>query len=151
MLVIKMTHSYYGMQLYRRWGLKGAANPGGRAARLMCGQTTACEKAADESGICMPQVGLKGEPPILEGELPFDVRPDDSMWNLSDGRLLEVSLAKQDRMRWWPHVLTSEPQINIQKVRNYLDLCAIACSTAVCMFLSMRCNSLLAAVAASAD
>jgi hypothetical protein len=63
------------------------------------------------------QVGLKGQPPILEGELPFDVKPDDSMWNLADGRLLELSLAKQDAMRWWPHVLQGEPQINIQKVR----------------------------------
>lgn len=62
------------------------------------------------------QVGLKGQPPTLEGELPFDVKPDDCMWNLSDGQLLEVSLAKQDRMRWWPHVLKGEPEINIQQV-----------------------------------
>jgi hypothetical protein len=62
-------------------------------------------------------VGLKGQPPILEGELPFDVKPDDSMWNLADGQLLELSLAKQDGMRWWPHVLWGEPEINIQKVR----------------------------------
>ena len=40
------------------------------------------------------------------------------MWNLADGRLLELSLAKQDAMRWWPHVLQGEPQINIQKVRR---------------------------------
>lgn len=64
------------------------------------------------------QVGLKGQPVILEGELPFEVRPDDSVWNLSDGRLLEVSLAKQDRMRWWPHVLKGQPEINVQKVRQ---------------------------------
>lgn len=63
------------------------------------------------------QVGLKGQPPILEGELPFDVKPDDSMWNLADGRMLELSLAKQDGMRWWPHVLRGEPEINIQKVQ----------------------------------
>ena len=63
------------------------------------------------------QVGLKGQPPILEGELPHDVKPDDCMWNLSDGKLLEVSLAKGDTMRWWAHVLKSEPEINTQKVR----------------------------------
>ncbi len=62
-------------------------------------------------------MGLKGQPPILEGDLPHDVKPDDCMWNLSDGRLLEVNLVKQDGMRWWSHVLASEPQINTQKVR----------------------------------
>ena len=66
-------------------------------------------------------MGLKGQPPILEGELPFDVKPDDSMWNLADGRLLELSLAKQDGMRWWPHVLRGEPEINIQKVDVHVD------------------------------
>ena len=41
------------------------------------------------------QVGLKGQPPVLDGELPFSVKTDDSVWNLSDskdGRVLEVSL-----------------------------------------------------------
>lgn len=61
-------------------------------------------------------MGLKGQPPILEGALPHDVKPDECMWNLSDGRLLEVNLAKQDAMRWWAHVLASEPQIDTQKV-----------------------------------
>lgn len=40
------------------------------------------------------QVGMKGEQPVLDGELPFSVKTDDSVWNLSDtkdGRVLEVS------------------------------------------------------------
>lgn len=62
------------------------------------------------------QVGLKGQPPILEGALPFPVQTDECLWNLADGRLLEISLAKADRMRWWPAVLQGEPEINLQKV-----------------------------------
>lgn len=64
----------------------------------------------------MQQVGLKGQPPILEGALPFLVQTDECLWNLADGRLLEISLAKSDRMRWWPAVLQGEPEINLQKV-----------------------------------
>jgi len=38
-------------------------------------------------------VGLKGQEPVLDGELPYSVKTDDSVWNLSDskdGRVLEV-------------------------------------------------------------
>ena len=45
------------------------------------------------------------------------MQTDECLWNLADGRLLEISLAKADRMRWWPAVLQGEPEINLQKVR----------------------------------
>ena len=67
------------------------------------------------------QVGLKGQEPVLDGELPFPIKADDSVWNLSDskdGRSLEISLAKADAMRWWPAVVKGQPEINLQKVRE---------------------------------
>ena len=69
------------------------------------------------------QVGLKGQEPVLDGELPFPIKADDSVWNLSDskdGRLLEISLAKADAMRWWPTVVKGQPEINLQKLREAL-------------------------------
>ena len=38
-------------------------------------------------------VGVKGQPPILDGEMYAAVKPDDSFWN-SDGTALEITLQK---------------------------------------------------------
>ncbi|GFR52746.1 hypothetical protein Agub_g15357 [Astrephomene gubernaculifera] len=61
------------------------------------------------------RVGLKGQPPILEGEFPEPVKPDDSMWALVDS-CVEVTLAKAEGLHWWGAVLRGEPLIDTQKV-----------------------------------
>mmetsp|Transcript_1440 Transcript_1440/g.4165 ORF Transcript_1440/g.4165 Transcript_1440/m.4165 type:complete len:312 (+) Transcript_1440:81-1016(+) len=61
------------------------------------------------------KVGLKGQPPVLEGELSEPVKVDDSMWNC-DGKYIEVTLQKIDTMHWWKSVVKGEPEINTQKV-----------------------------------
>ncbi|PSC70314.1 BOBBER 1-like isoform A [Micractinium conductrix] len=62
------------------------------------------------------RVGLKGQPPVLDGPLFAAVKPDDCLWNLVDGRQLEVTLAKRDGMQWWRCVVTGQPEIDVQKV-----------------------------------
>lgn len=62
------------------------------------------------------KLGLKGQPPILEGELFSAIQPDDSMWNVLDGKLLEVTLQKVDSMSWWRSIIKGEPEIDVQKV-----------------------------------
>ena len=62
------------------------------------------------------RAGLKGQPPILEGQLTHLVRPDDCLWNVLDGRVLEITLQKVDTMAWWKSVLSGEPEIDTQKV-----------------------------------
>lgn len=42
----------------------------------------------------MLQVGVKGQPPVLDGELHDQVKPDDCFWNISDGKLIEITLQK---------------------------------------------------------
>jgi hypothetical protein len=61
------------------------------------------------------KVGLKGQPPILEGELSEAIKPDDSLWNIADNTV-ELSLTKYDGMHWWSRVLKGEPEIDVQKV-----------------------------------
>lgn len=61
-------------------------------------------------------VGLKGQPPILAGELYAAVKPDDCCWNVVDGRVLEVTLAKASGMEWWRAVVRGEPEIDVQRV-----------------------------------
>lgn len=62
------------------------------------------------------RVGLKGQPLVLDGPLFASVKPDDCLWNLVDGRQLEVTLAKRDEMQWWRCVVKGEPEIDTQAV-----------------------------------
>lgn len=79
-------------------------------------------------GMSGAKVGLKGEEPILAGDLAANVQPDDCMWNLADSKMLEITLAKSDAMRWWPHVLKGEPELNLQKVHHQMTAsCVDSC------------------------
>lgn len=62
------------------------------------------------------RVGLKGQPAVLDGPLFAPVKPDDCLWNLVDGRQLEVTLHKVDAMQWWRCIVQGEPEIDVQKV-----------------------------------
>lgn len=41
--------------------------------------------------------GLKGHPPILDGDFPHEVKVDESSWLLEDGRVLLINLEKVSR------------------------------------------------------
>jgi hypothetical protein len=62
------------------------------------------------------RVGLKGQPPILDGALAEPVRPDDCLWNVADGCAVELSLTKAEGMHWWRAVLAGDPPIDTQAV-----------------------------------
>jgi hypothetical protein len=38
------------------------------------------------------------------------------LWNLVDGRVVELTLQKADGMQWWRSVVRGEPEIDVQKV-----------------------------------
>ncbi|GAX76152.1 hypothetical protein CEUSTIGMA_g3596.t1 [Chlamydomonas eustigma] len=61
------------------------------------------------------KVGVKGQPPILDGEMSELVKIDDSMWAM-EGSVVEITLQKQDGMHWWSRVLKNDEAINTQKV-----------------------------------
>ncbi|KAG5327852.1 NUDC protein, partial [Pseudoatta argentina] len=60
--------------------------------------------------------GLKGHPPILTGDFPHEVKLEESTWVIEDGKLLLINLEKVNKMQWWAHVITSEPEISTKKV-----------------------------------
>ncbi|KAI9104995.1 nuclear movement protein nudC [Phlyctochytrium arcticum] len=62
------------------------------------------------------KVALKGQEPIMEGELCADIRVDDSTWTLESGELL-IHLEKQNQMEWWKNVLTHHPAIDTTKIQ----------------------------------
>ncbi|KAF6146082.1 hypothetical protein GIB67_033441 [Kingdonia uniflora] len=62
------------------------------------------------------KVGLKGQPPIIEGDLFETVKVDDCFWSIEDGSFISVLLTKQNQMEWWKYVVKGEPEVDTQKV-----------------------------------
>ncbi|KAJ4414329.1 hypothetical protein N0V82_007999 [Gnomoniopsis sp. IMI 355080] len=64
--------------------------------------------------------GIKGQDPIINGDLPHPVLVDDSTWTLEtapDGtKTLEIHLDKVNKMEWWAHVITDAPKIDVTKI-----------------------------------
>ncbi|ERN08706.1 hypothetical protein AMTRI_Chr11g99220 [Amborella trichopoda] len=62
------------------------------------------------------KVGLKGQPPIIDGELYQPVKVDDCFWSLEDGKSISVLLTKHNQMEWWKCIVKGEPEVDTQKV-----------------------------------
>eukprot|EP00604_Paraphysomonas_vestita_P002104 CAMPEP_0174817844 /NCGR_PEP_ID=MMETSP1107-20130205/412_1 /TAXON_ID=36770 /ORGANISM="Paraphysomonas vestita, Strain GFlagA" /LENGTH=305 /DNA_ID=CAMNT_0016028927 /DNA_START=184 /DNA_END=1101 /DNA_ORIENTATION=+ len=63
------------------------------------------------------KVGLKGESPLIDGELHKRVIVDDSFWTLEDGKEIAINLQKDNKMEWWNCVIQGDPEINTKKVQ----------------------------------
>ncbi|KAL9256104.1 BOBBER 2-like protein [Drosera capensis] len=62
------------------------------------------------------KVGLKGQPPIIDGELFQSIKPDDSYWSLEDQKSISILMTKHNQMEWWRYLVKGEPEIDTQKV-----------------------------------
>lgn len=61
---------------------------------------------------------LKGSDDFLiKGELFNDIDLDESTWSVVDNAELVLSLEKINNQEWWPHVVTSDPKIDITKIQ----------------------------------
>ncbi|KAJ6257521.1 hypothetical protein Dda_7306 [Drechslerella dactyloides] len=63
------------------------------------------------------KVALKGQEAIMEGTLYKSIALDDSTWSLADQKMIEIHLEKQNKLEWWPHVLTHHPKIDVSKIQ----------------------------------
>ncbi|CAD8131856.1 unnamed protein product [Paramecium pentaurelia] len=69
-------------------------------------------------------VGLKGQPPIVNGQLFEKIQSDESTWLLTDGEIqdykgkyIHISITKYSgQMNWWACVIKGDLQINTQKI-----------------------------------
>ena len=62
------------------------------------------------------KVGLKGQPPLLDGTLFGEVKPEDCFWTMEDKCRVVVTLTKATDMSWWTRVVEGDPEINTRKV-----------------------------------
>ncbi|KAI5297949.1 hypothetical protein KEM55_004018 [Ascosphaera atra] len=68
------------------------------------------------------KVAVKGEEPIIQGDFPAETHVDDSAWTLETtskppGKEISIHLDKVNKMQWWPHVVTTAPEIDIKKIQ----------------------------------
>jgi len=66
------------------------------------------------------KVGVKGQPPIIDGDLPKTIHVDESTWTLETtpgGKEISLHLDKVNKMEWWAHVITSAPSIDTSKIQ----------------------------------
>ncbi|XP_062228541.1 protein BOBBER 1-like [Phragmites australis] len=62
------------------------------------------------------KVGLKGQSPIIDGELYKPIKVDDCFWSIEDGKSLSILLTKHNQMEWWKSVIKGDPEVDTQKV-----------------------------------
>lgn len=62
------------------------------------------------------KLGIKGQDPIIDGDLYRAVKPDDCYWNIEDQKVISILLTKRDQMEWWKCCVKGEPEIDTQKV-----------------------------------
>lgn len=80
------------------------------------------------------KVGIRGQAPIIDGELHAEIKTEDSQWTLQDSKDLVICFEKvsavgeegdnvnlsplqQNGMTWWSRLVSTDPEINTQKVQ----------------------------------
>jgi len=65
------------------------------------------------------KLGLKGQPTIFDGEFCEKIKTEDTLWTIEevDGKkILQLSIEKSDKMKWWDCPVKGEPKINTKKI-----------------------------------
>ena len=61
-------------------------------------------------------IGIKGQTPIIQGDLEKKIKIDDSSWVIDNNEVV-ITLAKVNNMEWWSKIVHGEPEINTKKIQ----------------------------------
>ncbi|KAF3614478.1 Protein BOBBER 1 [Capsicum annuum] len=61
------------------------------------------------------KLGLKNQPPIVEGELLEPVKADECFWSLEDQKQVTILMTKRSGSDWWKSLFKNGPEIDTQK------------------------------------
>ncbi|EHL01075.1 putative Nuclear movement protein nudC [Glarea lozoyensis 74030] len=65
-------------------------------------------------------VGIKGQEPIINGDLPHEIHTEESTWTLipsaNGTKTIDIHLDKINKMEWWAHVIVGAPKIDVSKI-----------------------------------
>lgn len=61
------------------------------------------------------KVGLKNQPPVIDGELNAEIKTDDSLWTI-DKNSIVITFEKINQMSWWDKLVKTDPPISTRKI-----------------------------------
>jgi len=61
------------------------------------------------------KVGLKNQPPVIDGELNAEIKTDDSLWTI-DKNVVVITFEKINQMSWWDKLIVTDPPISTRKI-----------------------------------
>ncbi len=61
------------------------------------------------------KVGLKGQTPVIDGDLNADIKVEDSLWTI-DKNTIVVTFEKINQMSWWDRLMKTDPEISTRKI-----------------------------------
>lgn len=61
------------------------------------------------------KVGLKNQPPVIDGELNADIKMEDSLWTI-DKNTIVITFEKINQMSWWDRLVKTDPPISTRKI-----------------------------------
>eukprot|EP00298_Acanthocystis_sp_HF-20_P006882 c16617_g1_i1.p1 GENE.c16617_g1_i1~~c16617_g1_i1.p1 ORF type:complete len:177 (+),score=88.13 c16617_g1_i1:22-552(+) len=61
------------------------------------------------------KVGLKGQTPIIDGEVFAALKVEDCTWTIADDNLA-IELSKSNKQQWWKYLVKGDPEIDTSKI-----------------------------------